>query len=299
MPDAQIQNFPDQYPVVLTTYVLKEDGTKEIIPLKCKKNSDGSWSLDISATVEAGQINIGAVKLEDNDDSNIKLDIVLDSDLVEPYPAGIYILGVDETGKNRLLNLQQINSKYHLLCLCALKNRNGIQINPATEETLDAILNKLNDSIKVSIQNWISSIAVSNFPGDYPDTVSQSILDSIYDLLNTKTISVKDRPSQNVIVYDEALSVAPNTLTTVVSYINTGSLFYLDSIVGTGTFACEYFLYINNNIVIGKRSTAANMNIEHNFYKPLIINTGDTVEVKVKHYAPGNRSFYATILGSR
>ena len=303
--DSQVQNFPDLTPVVLTTYIDKASGEKEVIPLRCKKNTDGTWSLDITATLDPGQVTIGNVRIQDNDDPNILQDVVIEADDVETYPAGIYILGRDENNKNRLLNLQQIDSRYHLLCYSALKNKAGIRINPATEDTLilaqnllDAINVKLGGVLSVDVNNWISQIGVNNFPSDYPDALAQTILDSIYTAL-TGTLKVKDRPDSNIIAYNNMLAVAPGVQTTLLTYTNSGSKFWLDLVLATGTYHGIYILIIDGNTIYQERTTAANINHRQPFAFPLVINTGSTIEIDVIHSAGGNRAFNASFIGNR
>jgi len=48
--------------------------THKVVPLRCKDNGDGSWSMDIQATIETGDIEIGAVELKDaGSDTRVKV----------------------------------------------------------------------------------------------------------------------------------------------------------------------------------------------------------------------------------
>jgi len=245
----EITTYPEASPSFLVGRI--KDGTKErIVPLKIKNNFDGTWSLDLSVTVDPGSITIGAVKLEDND-SNLRLDVVTDGALIDsPDRNGIYILGNDGTN-NRLIELQQLNSRYHLLVYSAIKNVTGIQINPATEETVQAILNELKK-----------------------DTI-------------------------NFIQYNEVGSVIGNLETSILSYTNSGTKLYLQSVLGSGESDAEYRFYINSLLKIQKRTSAAKKNAEIPFSTPYILIVGDIIDLKVFHYMSMSRKFNATFIGFR
>ena len=98
------------------------------------------------------------------------------------------------------------------------------------------------------------------------------------------------RPSSTSIEFQTISTVPTDTETTVLTFTNSGLKLYLDHIEANGTAAGEYFIYINTILKIQKRTTASEMNLDVRMYQ-FIIENGDTVDVKVKHYETATQEF--------
>jgi len=239
------------------------------------EGGDGLWhpcawdvdskSLRISAVLEASSITIGSIKLE-NRDTNLKTNVLLEGDSLLATPAsGIPVVIKDLT-----------NGKYQLV--------------PARQ---------LSDALVDADIGIITYSKISNFPTDFPDSGSITLLTDILDELQAGVV-VKNHPTENIVFEDENLAVPNNTETSVLSSTNSGTTFWLDTVMGSGNYNGEWTFYHNGSLVFKRRTTASAIDMINNFFFPIIISNTDTIELKVKHYAPsGAREFNATFIGSR
>ena len=106
-------------------------------------------------------------------------------------------------------------------------------------------------------------------------------------------------PDSNVIVQDEDLAVPSGAETTVLTYSNPGTTYYLDTVVGSGRYNAEYTVYLGGSLVMKRRTTSAVIDMVQMFPRPLLVTNGTTVDIKVQHFAGSAREFNATIIGYR
>jgi hypothetical protein len=103
-------------------------------------------------------------------------------------------------------------------------------------------------------------------------------------------------------VYGTVTLVSSNILTTISTYIVPNTKQYqLVGFVGSGDVNAWYQLFINGKIVLTGRSTVAAQTVEITFANTVypIIGEGDTIQLRVIHYASGiQANFDGTILGN-
>lgn len=224
-------------------------------------------NLIVTADFQASSITIGAIKLEDRA-STLKTNVLLEGAVTLPpsTPAsGIPIIIKDLTsGKYQLVSARQLS---------------------------DALVN--------ADLGIITYSKISNFPSDFPDSGSITALTDILDELQAGIV-VKNHPTENLVFEDENLAVPRNTETSILSSTNSGTTYWLDTVLGSGNYNGEYTFYRNGALVFKRRTTASAIDMVHSFFFPLLIANADIIELKVKHYAPsGTREFNASFIGSR
>lgn len=91
--------------------------------------------------------------------------------------------------------------------------------------------------------------------------------------------------------------VTANLLTTIVTY-TAGATSKITRIGASGTEYAKYQLFKNTNLIETKR-TGPERSIDFIFNSPLIMNSGDIVDVKVTHFYTGNTvDFEASVYGA-
>lgn len=104
----------------------------------------------------------------------------------------------------------------------------------------------------------------------------------------------------SILEFDEELTVAANSVTTILSYTNTGSLLYLDTLIATGEVDAEYRLVINGTTKMKYRTSEQNRTMNVPFPMSQLIQIGDIVDIKVIHYHTASTAdFSANIIGHR
>ena len=84
----------------------------------------------------------------------------------------------------------------------------------------------------------------------------------------------------------------------IVSYtVPTGKSFFMTGFNATGDGDGVYRLYQNSNILIEKRTNAAEKNISGDFDNPVKFDDGDVVAIKIQHYIGATREFQGTLIG--
>ena len=135
-----------------------------------------------------------------------------------------------------------------------LLNLLGDPINPGTEETLQDILEKL--------QNLF--------------------------------------PSESIIEFNTADTVARNAISTVLTYENTtGNDVWLDGFLAEGTVDAEYFLVINNSIKAVYRTSEQDRTAKYAFPVIFKVPNGTIINIKVEHHYDFTGDFSASLIMSK
>ena len=96
------------------------------------------------------------------------------------------------------------------------------------------------------------------------------------------------------IEFQTITTVASGTETTVLSFTNTGSVLFIDSIGGTGTARSEWKIYFNSIEKIRRRIEVGNMNLEIPMYD-FKLGNGSTIDVKIEHPETNTQSFQSDV----
>lgn len=97
-----------------------------------------------------------------------------------------------------------------------------------------------------------------------------------------------------------ASNVPTNTLTTILSYTNTGSeVLYLDKIVFEGQAAGCFEYVLDTTIQAVFRTTGSKLGDQADFPVPLKIAAGSIIDIKVTHNFSATADFSASIFGHR
>lgn len=96
------------------------------------------------------------------------------------------------------------------------------------------------------------------------------------------------------IEFQTVATVPFNTLTTVLSFTNTGADLFLEAIGGTGTARSEWILYVDNVEKLRRRIGVANMNMDVRMFDYLIP-TNSVVDIKVTHFESATQSFQSEV----
>lgn len=94
-------------------------------------------------------------------------------------------------------------------------------------------------------------------------------------------------------------AVPANSVTTIVSFTNTGSPFFFDGWLGTGQYEGDWFVAIDSVTSPEDRSSASSMRAGTQFTSPRRIEVGSIIDIKVEHYGSATGQFSATIFGHR
>jgi hypothetical protein len=108
--------------------------------------------------------------------------------------------------------------------------------------------------------------------------------------MSAGSITASIHPSETAIEHQTASTIPASTISTVLTYTNSGDLFFITHINGTGTAAGRWLVYINDVLKITKRTTAAEMNLDLPMHFFRLGNT-DKIDVKVEHYSSNTRDF--------
>jgi len=96
------------------------------------------------------------------------------------------------------------------------------------------------------------------------------------------------------IEFQETTNVPADTLSTVLSFTNSVSKIYLNSIIVNSNLRAEWFIYVNTVLLMKRRSNddIGSYNIDmHKF----IMSDNDILDVKVKHYEPTTHDFQTEV----
>jgi hypothetical protein len=105
--------------------------------------------------------------------------------------------------------------------------------------------------------------------------------------------------TESLFVRGTQTSVAPSSQVTVTTFTNTGTMFWLDMIVGSGQIDAEWEIVIDASIKINGRSNGMDCLFSMPFPRPVRIPVGSIIDVKVTHYFSSACDFEASIVGHR
>lgn len=100
----------------------------------------------------------------------------------------------------------------------------------------------------------------------------------------------------NALAVDAETNVPDNSQTTIVTYTVIADT-RLSKIVVSGTDYAKFELF-KNAVLVETRRTGPERNLDFNFDNPLMLSTGDVLDVKVTHYNTGVlANFESTVYG--
>ena len=103
---------------------------------------------------------------------------------------------------------------------------------------------------------------------------------------------IRNRDTQ--IEFQEVSTVPKNTVTTVLSFTNVGSVLKLEGIGGSGTARSEWSIFINSVLKVKRRLSVAHPFIDIDMFDTQLANL-DIIDVKVEHFEPATQDFDAEV----
>jgi hypothetical protein len=110
---------------------------------------------------------------------------------------------------------------------------------------------------------------------------------------------VPSYPGLEANIFGLVTLVPSNVETTVVSYaVPVSKTFYFIGLNASGNANALYVLYVDGSSTLAGRTSVANLTLSLNYaYSPIKVSAGDTISIKVTHYANTSCDFEGTILG--
>jgi hypothetical protein len=105
--------------------------------------------------------------------------------------------------------------------------------------------------------------------------------------------------NSSVLEYASASTVPANTLTTILTYTNTGSVLWLDQLIATGQDDAEYEIVINTVTKIKYRTSEQQRTMDIQFPIAQKIAINDVIDIKVTHWGSATRDFDASLIGHK
>ena len=182
-------------------------------------------------------------------------------------------------------------------------------------DILNRVYDDSDDTIKTKMSGDIQIGAVEIKDGDSDNraevTSNGQLLTNIYASPDdgTSFLPVKcdndgrlsgelPRPKEGFIENNTVITVPASTLTTIINYVHTGDDAWIMETIAQSDAAAVYSVYINGNLKLQKRQTAANLTFKQEFYS-YPITSGDIILLRVEHFESGTRDFNGTILFQR
>ncbi len=98
-----------------------------------------------------------------------------------------------------------------------------------------------------------------------------------------------------MIIYGEAENIPKEVESTVFSATNSGSVRQLKEIGICGSTRTLWYVYLNNNRKLSRRTTTANSSLPISFYN-LLWPAGGILDIKVVHYQPTLQNFEVEVI---
>lgn len=110
---------------------------------------------------------------------------------------------------------------------------------------------------------------------------------------------VSGYPGTLIHAFDTETAVISETETTIVTYtVPASKTFYFVGLSASGNTSAIFKLYVNSNIILAGRTSAANLNLDKTFHQsPVSVPALSSISIKVYHYTTVSCEFEATIFG--
>lgn len=160
--------------------------------------------------------------------------------------------------------------------------------------------------VRVLQEQKLSEQHIQNFSFDHDfgllivelagyDSVTDSIKRVAVNSLGQLLIS--NSPTTSVWQYNEILTIASGSLTTILTYTVIGSDLMIDNILASGTVDAEYRVLINGSVKAKYRTSEQDRTTKIILPTPQRVAVGSIIDVKVVHYNVATADFDASLMG--